>query len=210
MPLYFPPASGSGDVATDAIWDAAGDVAVGSGSNTAARLAAGTLGTRLQFNGSTLAWVPHVVRRASDATAINADDTLGNDDTLLWAIGANEVWYFQAWIIATAANSTADIKMGVSVPASATALWGSLATAGAAGVSGYGSIASGSTPGVLQTESGSVTYGTGSGSFGYHIAGTVINSTNAGNVNLQFAQGTSNVSDLVIKANSILLLWRLA
>lgn len=28
---------GSGDVATDTIWDAAGDLAVGTGSNTAAR-----------------------------------------------------------------------------------------------------------------------------------------------------------------------------
>lgn len=36
--------SGSGDVATDAIWDAKGDLAVGTGANTAARLAVGTNG----------------------------------------------------------------------------------------------------------------------------------------------------------------------
>jgi len=34
----------SGDVATDAIWDAKGDVAVGTGANTASRLAVGTNG----------------------------------------------------------------------------------------------------------------------------------------------------------------------
>jgi len=33
------PAAGGGDVATDAIWDAAGDLAVGTGANTAAKLA---------------------------------------------------------------------------------------------------------------------------------------------------------------------------
>ncbi len=34
--------AGAGNVATDAIWDAAGDLAVGTGANTAARLAIGT------------------------------------------------------------------------------------------------------------------------------------------------------------------------
>jgi hypothetical protein len=38
---------GSGDVATDAIWDAKGDLAVGTGANTAARLAVGTNGQAL-------------------------------------------------------------------------------------------------------------------------------------------------------------------
>lgn len=36
--------SGSGDVATDAIWDVKGDLAVGTGANTASRLAVGTNG----------------------------------------------------------------------------------------------------------------------------------------------------------------------
>jgi hypothetical protein len=40
-------AGGSGDVATDAIWDAAGDLARGSGADTAARLATGAAGTVL-------------------------------------------------------------------------------------------------------------------------------------------------------------------
>lgn len=41
---------GAGDVATDAIWDAAGDLAVGSGANTAARLAKGTALQILRVN----------------------------------------------------------------------------------------------------------------------------------------------------------------
>lgn len=40
-------AGGGGDVATDAIWDAAGDLAVGSGADAAARKAVGATGTVL-------------------------------------------------------------------------------------------------------------------------------------------------------------------
>lgn len=39
-----PPGSGGGDVSTDVIWDAKGDLAGGTGANTAARLAVGTNG----------------------------------------------------------------------------------------------------------------------------------------------------------------------
>jgi hypothetical protein len=46
----------TGSVATDAIWDAAGDLAVGSGSNTASKLSAGaTAGHVLTSNGSAAA-----------------------------------------------------------------------------------------------------------------------------------------------------------
>jgi hypothetical protein len=46
-----------GSVATDAIWDAAGDLAVGSGANTAARLAIGASnGMVLQRASGALAW----------------------------------------------------------------------------------------------------------------------------------------------------------
>lgn len=50
--------AGSGDVATDAIWDAAGDLVVGTGANTAARLAAGTNGHVLTLAAGTPAWQP--------------------------------------------------------------------------------------------------------------------------------------------------------
>jgi hypothetical protein len=48
----------AGDVATDAIWDAAGDLAVGSGANTAAKLSKGTALQVLRVNAgaTTLEW----------------------------------------------------------------------------------------------------------------------------------------------------------
>jgi hypothetical protein len=42
--------AGGGSVATDTIWDAAGDIVQGTGSNTAARLAIGTAGQALRVN----------------------------------------------------------------------------------------------------------------------------------------------------------------
>lgn len=47
---------GGGAVATDAIWDAAGDLAVGSGANTAVRLAKGNDGDVLTISGGSVAW----------------------------------------------------------------------------------------------------------------------------------------------------------
>lgn len=47
---------GAAAVATDTIWDAAGDLAVGTGANTAARLAIGAEGTALVVSGGAVAW----------------------------------------------------------------------------------------------------------------------------------------------------------
>lgn len=46
----------AGAVATDAIWDAAGDLAVGSGANTAARLAIGSAGGAVSRVNGAVAW----------------------------------------------------------------------------------------------------------------------------------------------------------
>lgn len=66
--VWATPSAGSGDVATDTIWDAAGDLAVGSGANTAGRLAKGNAGAVLaMFNGA-VAWNAGTSFPASPAT----------------------------------------------------------------------------------------------------------------------------------------------
>jgi hypothetical protein len=47
---------GAGSVATDAIWDAAGDLAVGTGANTAAKLSLGAAGGQLARINGAVAW----------------------------------------------------------------------------------------------------------------------------------------------------------
>lgn len=50
------PGVSSGSVATDAIWDAAGDLAVGTGANTAARVAIGAAGGAVSRINGAVAW----------------------------------------------------------------------------------------------------------------------------------------------------------
>lgn len=69
--------SGGGAVATDAIWDAAGDLAVGTGANTAARLAIGTSGLLLKSNGTTATWARQTFIGCSAYK--NASQTISND-----------------------------------------------------------------------------------------------------------------------------------
>lgn len=57
-----------GSVATDTIWDAAGDLAVGSGSNTAAKLAKGAAGANLSTYNGVVAWNGGTSFPASPAT----------------------------------------------------------------------------------------------------------------------------------------------
>lgn len=47
----------SGNVAADTIWDAAGDMLIGTGANTGTRLAKGTAGQGLVAGATTLSWV---------------------------------------------------------------------------------------------------------------------------------------------------------
>lgn len=69
-------AAGGGSVAADAIWDAAGDLAVGSGANTAAKLTIGTSGYVLTSNGTTAAWAA-----ASGGASDPVTDLFGAADT---------------------------------------------------------------------------------------------------------------------------------
>jgi hypothetical protein len=54
--LKWAAAAGGGSVATDAIWDAAGDLAVGSGADTAAKLTKGSDGTVLTMTAGAVGW----------------------------------------------------------------------------------------------------------------------------------------------------------
>jgi hypothetical protein len=73
---YYTPGSGGGDVATDTIWDAAGDLAVGSGANTAVKLSLGATNTVLKSVGGNAVWdynAPQIVSSATTRTISDAD-----------------------------------------------------------------------------------------------------------------------------------------
>jgi hypothetical protein len=66
--------SGTGDVATDAIWDAKGDLAVGTAANTAAKLAVGTSYQVLNVASGTPAWTSTLGATGTRLTKIWATD----------------------------------------------------------------------------------------------------------------------------------------
>lgn len=154
-----------------------------------------------------------LVIRTGDSSTISADATLNDDDTLLWAVGASDRWFFQAFLTFTAADSggtatTADAQVGFTVPSGGTMQWGAIGVAGST-VASYGATATGSSPIAILTAAGALTSGAAALSFGVSACGFYTGGGNAGNVVLSWAQNTSNAATLLIAKNSCLVLWRL-
>lgn len=82
---------GSGSVATDTLWDAAGDLAVGSGADTAAKLTKGSNGTVLTVTAGTVGWgaagaARTVVTKTTTYTAVTGDIVLASASGGAWAL----------------------------------------------------------------------------------------------------------------------------
>lgn len=73
---------GSGNVATDTIWDAKGDLAVGTGADTASKLTVGTDGYYLKANSATGTGLEWAAGSGSGAPTNASYVTLGTDATL--------------------------------------------------------------------------------------------------------------------------------
>lgn len=147
------------------------------------------------------------VRRSTDAPAINNSTVLVSDTVLVIPMAAGAVYTFDAWI-AYDVTQVADLKIGWLVPAGTTMHWAgggiqeaSTSTTGNAAINRrlwteaqtavLGGAAAG-TP-VVATASGLI----------------VVGST-AGDLTLQRAQATAEVSDAIIKAGSWVKLERVA
>lgn len=151
-----------------------------------------------------------VVARTTDST-ISASTTLTADSTLKFAIGATEMWFFEGFLLVNAANTTMDMKIGLSGPASFTASWGNGDVAGASVNPGFPSVAAASTPLAPLGAAGVVTLGTPAANLVMvHVAGWVTGGGTAGDVALTFAQNTSDAGNLLIKKGSHLKYYRVA
>ncbi len=186
-----------------------GTVTVPNGASATNIGAFGQLPTAAGTVGS---WAKIVARTTDSATM--SSGTLANDTQLLFAVGANDRWIIQGFLTFTAADgagsaTTADIKSGWSVPASGTMQHGLLAIGNVSG--GYVSTGVGASPNSARTAA-QATQNAGSSvaTYGVSIGGYYTGGGTAGNVNLQWAQATTNASTLQINTNSILILWRIA
>lgn len=104
--------AGSGAVATDAIWDAAGDLAVGSGANTAARLAIGAAGGALAVVNSAVAW--------NSGTSFPANKATG-DRYWRTDLGLEFYWDGTRWVTTQLFSTPLVLRDDPSFPYTATA-----------------------------------------------------------------------------------------
>ena len=134
------------------------------------------------------------VRKTSDET-VNNSSTLQDDDALLLAMAANETWFFSVTIFFIS-SGVADFKVTLTSPTGSTLLHGCTQAQvnSAGGVQECNALASG----VAFAYSG-----TGSNE-SLFLTGIVVNGGTAGNLQLQWAQNTAEVSDTKVLTNSYL------
>lgn len=133
------------------------------------------------------------VRKTSTET-VNGSDVLQNDDELLMAMAANEVVAFVG-VLFYASGATPDFKAAFTIP-SGTIIWGwagnSIASTADALAYSTVSAASGS----------ALAIGGSGGTASAMIVGLAANGATPGNLQLQWAQNTSNASNTQVVAGS--------
>ncbi len=141
--------------------------------------------------------VPTIASKASDE-AVNNSETLQNDDDLVLAVGANDIWLFTAFFRTHGPSGNANIKYLFTLPSG-----GSLEAYGFPWTTGAPHTpADGTTQVTLNLAADTIewTYK----KYLYIGGGT------AGNVQLQWAQLAATVEDTKMKTGSYLLAHRLA
>jgi len=155
-------------------------------------------------SGTAASWVtpsgggsaPLFVRKTADE-AVTSSTTLQNDDHLFLALAASTYYTFQAFIDYDGAT-TGDFKMGFTVPAGATINWFSV---------GGGSAMSSDTA-VTQMnirprkDATANTYGALTTGDNLHVVGYVLTAGTSGNLQMQWAQGTSDATATNVRTHS--------
>ena len=167
------------------------------------RLGIGTAGQVLTVNSGATApeWATAAssgatvksVRKSADQT-VTSSTTLVNDSQLKFAVGASETYIFQAWLYTYAADGTPDIKVTFTGPAGSTVFWSSSQVIfNAGGATTLTVVSPGATTADLFVDANLRAI---------QLYGTILNSTTAGDVQLQWAQNTSSANGTSVKAGS--------
>lgn len=161
--------------------------------------ATGQLPTAGQF----ATYGPLAVHRLSDSTPIVSNTTLANDDTLLVTPSVSATYEIDMGIMYRS-SATADLKVAMTWPTGATCWWGGIGLS-PADVFAMQLIENGASGAALTFGGGGV-----GGTRAVWLSGLLVMSTTAGNLQVQFAQNTSDASNTVIRAGSWLTLRQTA
>lgn len=145
--------------------------------------------------------IPKFVRKTADET-VNNSAVFQDDDALLLAVGASEVWWFEANIYFDS-GTTPDFKVQWTAPVGATVY---------VSETGFDAASAAYNDATVSAASASRTHtGTGAGTVRHtRQKGIIANGVNAGNLQLQWAQNTQNSSDTKVLANSTIMAFKLA
>lgn len=153
-------------------------------------------------------WTTYIEKSADET--VNNSTTLQDDDTFVLPVAANGVYFFECFL-RYSTSAVADIKFGWTAPASATMDWGKghVAEAALGGFHALGGAGSPTTP----AQVGGTQVGAGGGAGGGYmmlLAGFIVTAGTAGNVTLQWAQNTAEVSDTKVLKGSFVRFRRTA
>lgn len=140
-----------------------------------------------------------IVRKTADET-VNNSTTLQNDDELLLAVGANEIWVIRLAIITISVSDTPDVKIAVTVPTGAS-FNGMLFYHNAAFGDAHDEVTAATAARVVGATTGAY--------FEAILEGVIVVGATAGNFQLQWAQNVATAEDTTVKANSYLIATRL-
>jgi hypothetical protein len=140
-----------------------------------------------------------ITKRKTADESVTSSTVLQDDDHLTHAIGANEEWVDDYFIDGGGALSTAGVKVAITVPSGAT--MNATVT-----VSGPGTIST-----ARGTTSGTAIFATtASNDSDIRVSLWVLNGATPGNVTLQWAQNSSNVSAITFRKGSHMQATRVA
>jgi hypothetical protein len=140
------------------------------------------------------------VRKTADET-VNNSNVMQNDDELLLAIAANEVWAFDLVLFYASATATPDGKYQITGPAGSTLRYHVAEEEEGTAIGFAGGIYTSTGAVVTAADSTATTW--------VHFKGHIVNGANAGNLQLTWAQLNATVENTKILANSYLLAYHL-
>jgi hypothetical protein len=147
------------------------------------------------------------IAKASDES-VTSSTTLQDDNELTFAIGANETWFVQCWLLIDA-DLAGDLTCALTAPAGATGWWGGHRFASGAS-DAVNEAANWSIQTNLTTASSRDIGGAGAGTVvATPCQGYVVNSSTAGSVTLSWAQRASSATATTLKAGSCMIAYKI-